>query len=280
MLSKNDKQIRPIAFIYLIVFVVSTVWDLGHGMLLSQWQPVLLHNRLDFTLQFILLTGAGKEVIQSQSFRIILDVINILLPFALTFSVIRRRRIQPALAMLTSFFALFYFMLICATAHYSMETYIAFVLLPLLFLYRKTVHFFLVFNCLRIIFILFFFSSGLYKVLFGALFNTEQFSAILIQQHSSMLTGIGTSAYKSFIEFWVHNPMASWFIYVGATFIELSFLVGLITKKFDRFLGIFLCCFLLFDYVFMGITYIPWFAFTALFFYSKSVNLSGQKICY
>jgi len=70
----------------------------------------------------------------------------------------------------------------------SKEPFIAWMLFPLMFTGFQTKGFYFKLHILRILFILFFATAGLWKLRGGGAFNVEQFSGILLHQYATVLS--------------------------------------------------------------------------------------------
>jgi hypothetical protein len=108
---------------------------------------------------------------------------------------------------------------------------------------------------LRYFFLFFFASAGIWKLVQHGAFNSEQMSGILLYQHKEFLTSSPEKWYSYFIYWLINNQGTSYFLYLAGTVIELLFIFGFFTKKFDKWLiGGFLL-FLCFNAVIMRIHY-------------------------
>ncbi|MBC7867972.1 MAG: hypothetical protein H7X88_10620 [Gloeobacteraceae cyanobacterium ES-bin-316] len=94
-------------------------------------------------------------------------------------------------------------------------------------------------------------------------------SAILVRQHSAILVATPGGWHSYFIRYLIMHSSVSYFIYALGTIAELSFIIGFFTKKFDLFLMLILCFFILFNFFLLEINYLPWIAFGGFFWFSK-----------
>ena len=277
ILVLTEKHTQQFALYYLFCFLINYVWNYFAGLTFTTLQPVFFLNRLDFTLNLLLLTNLHHFIIESSILQICFDLLNLLLPCVLVYSFIKKGRFTGLLALTTSFFALIYYLLFSAMSFYSAEVFIAWIFIPLILHARFTGGFYYMLHIVRIIFIIVFFSSALWKIRTGAMFNTEQMSATLLKQHGSLLANNSSSSYAAVITYLINTKAISFSLYWLGFLTELIFVTGLFTKRFDKLLIIFLFLFLMFDYALMGINYCPWIVFGGCFYFSN-YNLNKENI--
>jgi hypothetical protein len=97
-------------------------------------------------------------------------------------------------------------------------------------------------------------SAALWKILRGSVFYEEQLSNILKQQQLSLLFwDEGETLHGIFIKYLIANHKISHVVLVANVFVQLSFIIGFFTKRFDRVLIFLVFLFVLANYVVMGI---------------------------
>ncbi|MBC7652656.1 MAG: hypothetical protein H7101_13005 [Deinococcales bacterium] len=148
----------------------------------------------------------------------------------------------------------------------SIEIQIAWLLFPIIFLTKKESSFYVLANGLRYYFLYLFTSAAVWKFTQHGIFNMQQLSNILIIQHKEILTA-NITGYQIFIYWLINHSTISYLLYVAATLLELLFIVGYFTKKYDWLLAIAAITFILFDYAIMRIIYIDWLPFLLLLYY-------------
>jgi hypothetical protein len=137
----------------------------------------------------------------------------------------------------------------------SIESYTAWLLFPLLFITTNIKSFYFFLHGLRYFFLFFFASAGVWKLVQLGAFNTEQMSGVLLFQHKEFLTSSHGSWYSTFIYWLINHSTASYLLYVAGIIIELFFIVGFLTRKYDRWLIAGFVLFLLFNAIIMRIHY-------------------------
>jgi hypothetical protein len=137
----------------------------------------------------------------------------------------------------------------------SIEAHTAWLLFPIAFLARNPRTFRLLIEGLRYFFLFFFVSAGLWKVFNGSLFNSDQMTGILLYQHADLLANSPGYWQTNLIQWLIGNPGVGYALFIFATLLELAFIVGFFTKRFDNLLIIGVIVFLVFDLLVMRIPY-------------------------
>ena len=254
---------RNLAIIFFGTFLLNYTWYFMNNMLLFQAEPRFFLNQLDVSGNFFMLTGLQHDIIRGGDERLLMDVLYLILPILLIAFSVRKSVWRTLMACFTAFFIMFYGWFYSITTFVSIEGFTAWMLLPFVFAGRNAEQDKLLFNSVRLIFVVIFFSTALWKIRAGGIFNMEQMSAILMQQHSAAII----DGNAGFIERLINNPGGSYLIYLGAFLVELAFGIALFTKKYDRILAVVFCCFILVNYMLMNISYFSWLPFAGLLFW-------------
>jgi hypothetical protein len=264
-----NKHIKQFVLFYLFCFLLSSLWFFYNGLFFSALQPVFFLNKLDITRNIILLSNIQNLLIKSSFLRLSLDVIYVFLPVLLAAAVVKNYRIKNLLVISTSVFSLLYGILFSGVSYISIEGYFGWILLPLVFLGNGVQGFYFGLNCVRFIFILTFCSTAIWKLHNGGFFNIEEMAGILLQQHKAYLISSKGDWFTGFIYYLVQHKALAYSLYLSATILELLFVIGLFTKKMDKYLIIVFCAFVFFDFFLMRINYFGWGAFMGCFYFSK-----------
>jgi hypothetical protein len=216
-----------------------------------------------------MLTDLQHLLPANNSLCILFDALYFLIPCLLTIAVMYKWKLKKTLAIAASLFILIYGIYISSFSYLSIEFIMSWFFIPLVFYPNSEKGFYYVLSCLRLIFILIFFSAGLWKIRAGGIFNMEQMSAILLQQHKELLVTSPSHWYAQFIYYLIKHPAGSYFLYLGSGITELFFLAGIFTRKFDKILLLSFILFLLFDLLVMQIYYFSWLGFAGLLYFSK-----------
>ncbi len=274
----NSLHRKKSILFYFFCFTVSFCWLLFNASLLHQLQPVFFTNRLDFSLNLLLLTDLPALVIRSSFVRVFFDTLYFLLPALLVLLCLINHKFQYFIAVLNSIFNFIYALLISSLSAYSIEGFVGWILLPLVFAFKTDRGFYYALSCVRYIFLLIFFSAGVWKIRAGGIFNAEQMSGILTKQHLAYITGNTEDWFTKTIKYLIIHDKLSYFFYLASAIAELLFCIGFFTKKFDILLSVIFLLFVLFNFTLMRINYFSWVAFLGCLWFSKCNEPENTKI--
>ncbi len=215
-----------------------------------------------------MLSNLQHALINHKWIRVLFDVVYITLPILLTYSFVKDKTIHKPIAIATAFFSFLYCLMFSTLSVVSIEVYVAWMLVPLLFYTTTTKGFYFLMHSLRIVFIIIFFSASLWKLFTAAVFNETQMSAVLLVQHTNYLASANNDFFGNIILYLIKHTGFAYTLYLGAFCIEFIFAIGFFTKKFDRYLILLFCLFLTFDYLIMGINYFLWLPFVGCLYFS------------
>lgn len=238
-----------------------------NGLLLHQLKPVFFLNRLDFSLNLLFLTNIQHFIIKSYYVQLLFDILYLALPVLLVLTINTKKQIY--FAILNSFFNIVYALIVSSVSIISIEGFAGWMLLPLLFITVSDRGFYYLLNSLRYIFLLIFFSAGVWKIRTGAIFSIEQMSGILLKQHAAYIAQSPVNWFSSCINYLVIHYRLSYLLYLFSAIAELIFVIGFFTKRFDKLLIIVFLVFILLDYALMRINYFSWVAFLGCLWFSK-----------
>ena len=263
---------------YLVWFVIYYAWMFSTGLLFSQVQPVFFLNRLDITGNILMLGNLQHKLINSQGLRIIFDILYLLLPCLLTFSYYNKSKAVPYVAIATSIFSLVYNYFYTLMIFVSPEVLVVWIFVPLVFTTLSIKGFYFRLHTVRFIFLVFFLSSALWKIRAGGIFNTDQMSGVLKSQHAPHLVNNISDWYAGIMSWLINHPAISYILYLFAFLAEFSFIVGFFTTRFDKYLIILFCMFIIGDYFFMEINYCSWLAFLGCLYFSRFKLIESKNI--
>src|SRR6476661_2205025 len=192
-----------------------------NGLLFSLWQPVFHFNRLDVTGNLLMLSGLQQKLAGSQGYRLAFDLVYLLMPCLLTLAVFRYKKAMPIVALLTSLFGIVYNYYYSIMTFISIEVLIAWMFVPLIFCVRSAEGFYFSTGCIRVLFSIFFLSAGLWKIRAGGIFNPDQMSAILLNQHAYILVN-DNNWFCRLVRFLIEHRTLSYLLYLAATVAELA----------------------------------------------------------
>lgn len=250
---------KKILALYVVCFLGWAGWVYASGSFLSQIEPTFLLNQLDLTLNLILSTGLHTWLVKHPPSFLALDLLFILHPVFLWW-IVRSGR-SNWIAIPVVLYNMTYALLASSYTILSINGWVGWFLIPLLFYFQREEARKFALEALRYTFLIMFFSAGLWKIRAGGVFDTETMSGILITQHATELVHHPNSFHMRAMTWLIQNPAISYSLYLIGTLIELFFLIGLFTKKWDKWLTWSLIAFILFDVLLMRINYSAWLAF-------------------
>jgi hypothetical protein len=265
----HERHIKQLALFYLICFGVNQAWFLWNGLYFTALNPVFFVNKLDITGQLILNTGFPQQLLQHATLRWVLDGLYMCLPVLLCFAAVNRKKWVALVAICTAICAMLYGYCFSIMGVISIEVFIVWMLFPLVLAGNGLAGFYYRLHAIRYLFVLFFFSTAIWKIRAGGLFNQEQLAAILLQQHLPVLVSAPQYWWSKCVLWLIQHSTVSYGLYVLATAIEASFVSAFFTKKYDKLLGVLFVVFLVFDYFLMEINYFPWLPFLGCLYYSR-----------
>jgi hypothetical protein len=265
----NSKHKKQFVLFYLVCFLLNFCWLFYNNLLLAQKQPLFFINYLDVTRNIFMLTGLHKSIMSSNTVCVLLDLLYLLLPCLLTYIIYFEKSGYKSIAITASVYTLFYAIFFTLFSYLHVDYFIACIFIPLLFFAKSDEGFYYGLHSLRIVFVLMFLSSGLWKIRTGAIFNMEEMSGILLQQHKQFLWNNPNTILSKALYFLIENKASSYVFYLLGAIAELIFAIGLFTKKYDKQLAVVFILFLIMDLWLMQINYFNWFIFVGLLYFSK-----------
>lgn len=252
MSSKNRQHI---IIGYCIIFYLLLLYKWSNGMMLYQAQPSFFYTREDLFTWVFMQTGIHKWLLNNQAGCILLDALFYSAPLLL-FAISRlNQKLITAVALNMLLINWTYIQCYTLYPTTSIEGYTPWLFFPFAFLFNNKTSFALVVDALRYFFLFFMASAGIWKFIQGGIFNINEMSGILLFQHNQELTNSPGYWLSNFYYWLIQHQFISWALYLVATIIELTFLVGFFTKKYDRQLALLFILFLLADYFIMRIPY-------------------------
>jgi hypothetical protein len=242
-------------FYYTIIFYMLAVYKFLHGMWLFQVMPELFLNRFDGFTWLFMKTGVHQWLLHNTEGWVTFDALFYSIPliYFLSHNVFKTGSVFFGVLMLL----INWLYVQCYTLYptNSIEAHIAWLLFPVAFIVSNAKTFRLLVEGLRYFFLFFVASAGIWKIVNGGLFNPAQMSGVLLFQHADLLSNSPGYWQTAMISWLIGHPHAGYTLYVVATVIELSFVAGFVTKKYDHLLVVLFILFLVFDQLVMRIPY-------------------------
>jgi len=200
-------------------------------------------------------TGIHQWLLNNPGRWILSDALFYFMPLLYLFIYKRVSKLASAVAILMLLVNWFYVQCYTLYPSNSIEGHIAWLFFPIVFIPQDKKTFLFLFEGLRYFFLFFFVSAALWKLAQGGLSSILQMSGVLLYQHKELLTSSPGYWQSDFLLWLIRRPQLSYLLYLSAALLELSFIVGFFTKKYDRLLLAFLVIFLVTDHLIMRITY-------------------------
>lgn len=237
------------------IFYFLAVYKLVNHLWLFQQEPYFFINRFDFTTWLFMSADIHKWPLANPVRLFLFDICFYTIPL-IWFLV---HRYWKHWATTTAFAWLFinWIYIQCYTLYpiNSIESYLAWLLMPMLFTTTNNRQFYFVMHGMRYFFLFFFASAGIWKIRQAGIFNPQEFSGILLSQHAAHLVSAPEDWQSRLFYYLIRNPWQGYILYAVATLGELSFITGFFTKKYDRILVIIFLVFLVMDLLLMRIPY-------------------------
>lgn len=246
---------KMIAVYYCIIFYTLLLYKAFNGLLLVQLKPVFFYAREDIFAWLLMQTGIHQWLINHPGGYVYFDLLYYTAPALLLLFIYKK----PAL---TSYVALY--MLAANWLYIQTYTlyptgqighYIAWLIFPIFFIAKKEETSKLLFEGLRYFFLFFFLTAGLWKIINGGIYNPLQLSGVLLEQHKELLTNSATYWQAQMISWLIKNSNFSYALFVASALMEMTFIVGFFTQRYDKLLIAIFIIFLFADFMVMRILY-------------------------
>jgi hypothetical protein len=255
MALTTDSYRKNILAGYCIIFYVLMVYKWFNGMFLYQMNPYFFYTREDLFTWLFMQTGLHQILLDHKPGLAMMDLLFYAAPLLWYVADAKLNKAKSLIAILV--LAINWTYVQCYTLYptNSIEAHVAWLLFPVAFIAQKEKTFELLFGGLRYFFLFFFASAGIWKLALGGIFNTHQMSNILLYQHKELLLTTPQHWYAEVIGWLINHHLISYMLYLAATAIEIVFILGFFTKRFDTWLILAFIAFLFFDHFVMRIPY-------------------------
>ncbi|HEY6978123.1 MAG TPA: hypothetical protein VH396_17605 [Chitinophagaceae bacterium] len=217
-------------------------------------------------------TGIHQWLLNNAGGWILFDALFYCMPLLYLFIYKRVSKLASAVAIMMLLINWVYVQCYTLYPSNSIEGHIAWLFFPVLFIPEDKKTFILLFEGLRYFFLFFFVSAAIWKLAQGGLFNISQMSGVLLYQHKELLTSAPGYWQSNFFLWLIQRQPLSYLLYLSATLLELSFIAGFFTKKYDRLLLALVVIFLVMDHLIMRITYYEIAPLALTFMFSKEIS--------
>lgn len=164
------------------------------------------------------------------------------------------------------FIFLNYFIVYNSVATHHEHTLVPLLFLQLLLIIKNTKNFTLFFVAARYYALFTILSAALWKIGRGSIWTAGQMKEILKLQHFDYLTSYPESNYSHFIYYIINHAYLADLLWLAGWGLELLFMVGFFTRKFDKWLAGLFFAFFAMDYLIMNICFAEFCIFAIVFY--------------
>jgi hypothetical protein len=247
-----------------------------NGLFLYQIQPAFFYTRKDLVTWLFMQTGIHQWLLNNSGGWILFDVLFYSMPMLYLFTYKYSVKLSSAVAVIMFLINWCYVQCYTLYPSNSIEGHIAWLFFPIIFMPTDKRTFMLLFEGLRYFFLYFFVSAAVWKLAQAGLFSISQMSGVLLYQHKELLTSSPGYWQSNFVLYLIQRPGLSYLLYLSAALLELSFIIGFFTKKYDRLLLMLFIVFLLMDHLIMRIPYYEITPLALTLIFSKKITIQNH----
>ena len=255
---------------YAWCFLIFHVVRLINGLSLSQMnQPIIHEVRQDPLVWNLIYSGIPDLFASSFELSLMMDIIITIPIILILFFKLAQKGIRKVILAHVILFA-FYLLIIFSFPSLSIRKYLGLAVVPLVFLFQKEATYERAIHLLRYYVLFIFSSSALWKVTRGSIFESDQFVNILRNQHLEHIVLFPDHITTHIAAGLINQPSLAFMFYIMIALLQISFLIGFLTRKYDKLLLMGFLLFILGDFLVMRVEYWEFFVFIPVFFLSKA----------
>jgi hypothetical protein len=240
---------------YLVLLYILAAYKWFNGQWFYQFNTVLFNTRFDGVSWLFMQVGLHKFVAANSYAPLVFDIAFYSMPAIFYIAYLKNAKLAASLAVLMFVVNWLYVQVFTLFPTNSIEGHVVWLLYPIIFMAVSVKNFYFLVHAARYYFLYFFVSAGIWKLVHGGIFNPQQMSAVLINQHKELLVS-SPDYWLSNLYYWlIGKSTIGYALYIIATLLELSFVIGFFTKKYDKLLIWLFLLFLIFDHFIMRIPY-------------------------
>ena len=171
---------------------------------------------------------------------------------------------------------LFYVTLMGHLVHHNFQFGFCLVFIP--FIFRKETNRQFAFEAARYFLLFFYVSAAWWKIYYNSLSDISHFSHLASSQFTPYYLEVNTGIRTAFNLFLVSHPWFGWSLFVTSVVLELLVIVGFFTKRFDKWIAIFILLFHFSNWFMMDIAPLGQIAFVCLLFISKNLAPGKKQV--
>ncbi|MEZ4805616.1 MAG: hypothetical protein R2852_09075 [Bacteroidia bacterium] len=232
-----------IAFIGILM-----IWFWYSGMLLHHiWDSPFNYKGADISFWLVCLFKIPDLILLNYYTAITFSFFGIIL-LILAFYFIENRSVMVCLGMYMFIYQVVFNLKLGYHTHHLYGMHFA--LLPF---YFNIKHFKISAEFSRVLVCLTYLFAGLFKLKGMAWMHIDSFSNTLQNQHAAYFHFNDSNLRTQFAYFLIEHQFVSWILFCSAMLLQLSFVLGLLTSKFDKYLALFIILFHLMDWFLMNL---------------------------
>jgi hypothetical protein len=245
---------RLLLIYFLFYYTVLAGW-LIDDRLLCQYRPVFFNYNRDLSELALIAMGLPRWMMAHPASLRAADLLAFILPLPLIWREWRGKRFSPWPGIVFIAGMTVYLLLADIFWQVHHEPFLVFFLLAFVWTTGRPDRFYLILKGCRFYFLYIFISAAGWKLARGAVFNGHEMSRILLLHHTDLLTAGCRSITCRAYAWLAANPAGSQSLYLAGTLVEAGFLVGLFTRRWDRWLIALAILFVIADFFVMRIPY-------------------------
>jgi hypothetical protein len=243
----NNNMALKTKFVYGMGLVIALYHFIANTLFSQLQQPLIIYPDIDNTYWLVHLLNIPRYIIQHPVLAVALDMSLFALP--ILFLLFGYRWIAILYTLLVALYSICFNSF--AAHHY--HGLIGLVIMSIPFWFNKEEKFALAWDGARYYFFFVFASAGLWKLFRGSWLLPEHFSNLLLEQNITYIVHNTSGFFRAIVTFFIDNKGAAFVLYLTVIIAQLAFLIGLFTKRFDRFFFMAVLVFFVFNYFIMGI---------------------------
>ncbi|OAQ42231.1 hypothetical protein A5893_03715 [Pedobacter psychrophilus] len=246
-ITLNRSDLKTIVFsLYLILLVYKF---LNGELLFQHTNPPIIYPILNFPYWLFILSGLKDFIFSSNLLK---TIITLSLFSASFLSIIKTKStFYPKIFCFSIW--LYQFLYFSIVAYQPFAIGILFPCLP--FIFKDDFKFTVVFNFGRYFFCGLYFLAGVLKIVNGGIFNIYQMSDSIKMSCLDYMLYNPTSLKTDLMSFFLYHYKLGYLLYLGAALLEMGFILGFLTKKFDYILFILFLIFHFSNYMLLDLPF-------------------------
>jgi hypothetical protein len=243
-----DNEIRlKTNFVFGFALVILYYRFISASIMSAMSQPPFIFEENELIYKLFLASGIPQLITSGSVIPALFDVCWYALPILFLLTLDRGYAI--AFTIVTTIYFLTYN--IVAAHHYHGLVGLLIISIP--FWSKKETRFHFLWDAARYYWLYILASAALWKILRGSIFYTDQLSNILKSQQINLLLQHPDTFRAHIAQYLIANPQVAHIVLLANVALQLCFLAGFFTKKFDGYLFVLAIAFCVANYYIMGI---------------------------